>query len=107
MKHKVGRPTTTSSVAPPGQRYGKRRDHFVRKEEFRGSDNYCIACRKAYNKEYWEQNHKPKAEMEYLTVDISGHCTCGNYLCFADPGLYECPDCGKDWEVKYNLRITE
>ena len=107
MKHKVGRPTTTTRVAPPGQRYCKRRNHFVRKEEFRGNDNYCIDCRRIYNKEYWEKNNQPPEEMDYLDVDVSGHCTCGEYLCFADPGTYECPNCGKEWVAKITVRITE
>lgn len=107
MKHKVGRPTTTTRVAPPGQKYCKYNEHFVRTSNFRGDDNYCIPCRREYNKKYWAENNKPKDEMDYLTVDVSGHCTCGEYLCFADPGTYECPSCGKEWVAKINVRITE
>jgi hypothetical protein len=106
MKHKVGRPTTTTKVAPPGQKYCKKKEHFVRTSNFRGDDNYCIECRREYNKAYWAENNKPKEHAEIAEKSVDAICHCGEYITFSESGEFTCPSCGLDWNVNMTIRIV-
>ena len=105
MKHKVGRPTTTTKVAPPGQKYCKYNEHFVRNSNFRGDDNYCIECRRDYNKEYWAKNNQPPEEAEIVEKSIYAVCHCGEVIEFNDEGEFTCPNCDLDWNVNMTMRV--
>ena len=106
MKHKVGRPTTTTKVGPPGTKYCKKGEHFPRKEYFKGDDNYCIACRKEYNNKYWEKNNKPLEQAEVTRVEVDAVCHCGEVIIFSDDGDFTCPECDQNWNVNMTMRIV-
>lgn len=56
-----------------------------------------------------EHKRSGRDEANFYPVDgLRGHCVCGEYLHFmAQEGDYECPDCGRVWNVYVDHELWE
>lgn len=80
---KVGRPTGTERVTPPGYRWCARCEQFKLLSEFSKSDSYCRACRREYMREYRART-KGRKPVEIVETRM----------------VFLCPECGTELVVE-------
>lgn len=65
IQRRVGRPTTGPREPHEGELYCKECKNYLPVGNFKGNDNYCIPCRKAYNRRYFEETKWKYRQLAY------------------------------------------